>query len=67
MLGAIGVVILVGWRAAKGEFPIKFGNVEYEAKQAVVDAEDAAAKQEQRIRLLGVLAGLRDPEDLDSD
>lgn len=34
MLGAIGIVALIGWRALHGEFPIKFGNVEYAAKEA---------------------------------
>lgn len=29
MLGAIGVVLLIAWRALAGEFPIRFGNVEY--------------------------------------
>ena len=29
ILGVIGIVLLIGWRALSGEFPIKFGNVEY--------------------------------------
>lgn len=65
LLGAIGVVVLIGWRALAGEFPIKFGNVEYAVKDAAADARQATAAQEQRIRVLEVLAGIRDVEDLD--
>jgi hypothetical protein len=67
LLGVIGIVLLIGWRGTQGEFPIKFGNVEYAAKQAAADAEQAAEEQEQRIRILEVLAGLRGPEELDAD
>ena len=65
MLGAIGIVALIGWRALSGEFPIKFGNVEYAAKETAAEAKQAAALQEQRIRTLEVLADVRKPEDLD--
>jgi len=67
LLGVVGVVLLVGWRAVQGEFPVKLGNVEYEAKRAAADAELAAEEQEHRIRILEVLAGLRPPEALDTD
>jgi hypothetical protein len=33
VLATTGVVFLVGWRAMHGEFPIKFGQVEYAQKQ----------------------------------
>jgi hypothetical protein len=65
LLGAAGVVLLIGWRALAGEFPIKFGNVEYAVEDAAADAKQATAAQEQRIRVLEVLAGIRDPDDLD--
>jgi hypothetical protein len=67
MLGAIGIVALIGWRALSGEFPIKFGNVEYAAKEAAAEAEEVSASQERRIRLLEVLMGARDPAALEDD
>jgi hypothetical protein len=66
-LGAIGIVALVGWRATHGEFPIKFGNVEYAVKDAAAEAKQASELQEHRIRVLEVLAGVRRPEDLEDD
>lgn len=62
MLGAIGVVLLIAWRALSGEFPIRFGNVEY-AKRVTSEAEEASASQEYRLRALEVLANLRNLED----
>lgn len=59
MLGAIGVVLLVGWRALSGEFPIRFGNVEYAPKDVTDEVEETAASQEYRLRALEVIAGLR--------
>jgi hypothetical protein len=67
VLGAIGLVLLIGWRAMSGEFPIKFGNVEYAVENAATKAEQAAEEQEHRIRVLEVLAGVRDISDLDAD
>jgi hypothetical protein len=65
ILGAVGIVLLIGWRALSGEFPIKFGNVEYAAKEAAAEAKQATDLQEHRIRVLEVLAGVREPEDLE--
>jgi hypothetical protein len=62
LLGAIGVVLLIGWRATKGEFPIKFGQVEY-AQQAAEAAGEVSAAQEERLRVLEVLSGIRGPAD----
>lgn len=66
LLGVIGIVLLIGWRAIQGEFPVKFGNVEY-AKEAAAEAEQGAEEQEHRIRVLEVLAGIREPTELDTD
>jgi len=52
VLGTCGIVLLVGWRAMHGEFPIKFGNVEYAVKEAADKAEEATEAQERRIRYL---------------
>jgi hypothetical protein len=62
MLGAVGVVLLIAWRALSGEFPIRFGNVEY-AKKVTSEAEEATASQEYRLRALEVIANLRNLED----
>lgn len=67
LLAAVGVVLLVGWRATKGEFPIKFGQVEYAAREAAGEAALAAASQERRIRILEVLQGIRDPREVEGD
>lgn len=67
LLGAIGIVALVGWRALSGEFPVKFGNVEYAVGRAVAEAEEASASHERRIRLLEVLVGARYLARLDDD
>lgn len=67
MLGAIGVVALIAWRALSGEFPVKFGNVEYAVEEAAAEAEAISASQEGRIRALEVLVGARDPASLEND
>jgi hypothetical protein len=67
LLGAIGIVCLIAWRALSGEFPIKFGNIEYENKATAAEAKNVSALQEQRIRLLEVLAGIRDPSTLEGE
>jgi hypothetical protein len=68
LLGALGAVLLVGWRATKGEFPIKFGNLEYPTvHQAAAEAEKVSASQERRLLYLEVLAGIRPPDDLAND
>src|SRR5215213_2804288 len=63
VLATAGVVLLVGWRAMHGEFPIKFGQVEYAQKQAEAAAGLGEA-QERRLRVLEVLNGIRDPADI---
>lgn len=62
LLGGIGVVLLIGWRATHGDFPIKFGQVEY-AQKAAGAAVEVVEAQESRIRVLEVLQGIRDPAD----
>lgn len=61
VLAAMGVVALVGWRALLGEFPIKFGQVEYPIKQAATRSEEIAEAHEERIRILESLTGVADP------
>lgn len=52
LLGLVGVVVLVGWRGAHGDWPIKLGNVEYAPKEAVAVTADALTKQDERLRRL---------------
>jgi len=67
MLGAIGVVLLIAWRALAGDFPMRLGSIEYAAKEAAIDAEELSQSHEPRIRLLEALAGLRDGETVKDD
>jgi hypothetical protein len=67
MLGAIGVVLLVAWRALAGEFPVRLGSIEYAAKEAAIDTEELSQSHEPRIRLLESLAGLRDGDKVKDD
>ena len=57
-LGAIGTVWLIGWRGLHGNFPIKFGNIEY--ADDLKASADAADTHEQRIKLLEDYLGLVD-------
>jgi hypothetical protein len=57
---AIGTVMLVAWRGAHGDWPIKFGNVEYAPKEAVRETADVLADQDERVRLLEELLGVVD-------
>jgi hypothetical protein len=61
LLTAVGAVLLVGWRALHGEFPVKFGQLEYAAKEAAAKAETASDAQERRIQILEVLTGIAEP------
>lgn len=67
LLGAFGIVCLIAWRGLSGEFPIKFGNIEYQAKVTAAEAKNVSTLQEHRIRVLEVLAGVRDPATLEGD
>jgi hypothetical protein len=60
LLATLGVVLLVGWRAINGEFPVKFGQLEYAVKDAAASAADVDEAHELRLQTLEVLAGLRD-------
>jgi hypothetical protein len=52
LLGTTGVVLLVGWRALRGEFPIRFGNVEYAVKEAAAGADEVSASHDRRLQLV---------------
>jgi hypothetical protein len=67
MLGAVGLVLLVAWRALSGDFPVKLGSIEYAAKEAAADTERLSESYEARIRLLEALAGVRRPNTVEND
>jgi hypothetical protein len=58
LLGVIGVVLLVGWRATDGDFPIRLGQVEY-ASRTANEVAATAATQDLRICYLEHVLGLR--------
>jgi len=65
LLGSAGVVLLVGWRALHGHFPIKFGNIEYETPQVIGRRSESAAEGlDRRLRFVEVLTGVRDVTDV---
>jgi hypothetical protein len=61
LLTAIGAVLLVGWRALHGEFPIKFGQLEYAAKEAADQTENVTGGLERRLQLVEGLIGIAEP------
>ena len=63
LLGAVGTVFVVGWRASQGELPVRFGQLEY-AQRASSATAGMAERHEHRIRILEVLSGIRDPDDI---
>jgi hypothetical protein len=60
-LAILGGVWLVVWRGLHGEFPIKFGNLEYAAKEAAANSEEATEAQELRLQLVEAILGIADP------
>lgn len=52
VVGAAGTVLLIAWRGASGEWPVKFGNVEYAPKEAIGVTADAIAKLNERVDLM---------------
>lgn len=67
LLGSISVVLLVGWRASNGEFPIRFGQLEYASRRTAGRAQDATASFERRVQALEALQGIRSPADIEDD
>jgi hypothetical protein len=60
LMGAVGLVGLVAWRAAHGDLPNKVGNVEFAPKEAVRVTADALDKQDKRLRILEDVFGIAD-------
>lgn len=62
VLAVAGAVLLTGWRASRGELPVRLGQIEYEASETSFEKV-----HESRLRILEVAMGLRGKEDLDRD
>ena len=65
LLATTGAVLLVGWRATRGEFPIKFGQLEYAVKDTADRAAAVDESHERRLQTLEALNGLRESVDDD--
>lgn len=61
LVGAMGAVVLVGWRAMRGDLPIRVGQIEYEAEKALTEAQAVEATHERRLRIVEALLGIRSP------
>jgi hypothetical protein len=62
VLGGLGAIALVVWRALHGEFPLKFGQLEYAAaKDAAAKSESVGDSQERRIQLIEGLLKIAPP------
>lgn len=60
-LGVVATVWLIGWRGLHGHFPIKFGNIEYDVKEAAAKSERATGAQERRLQMIEAILGVGDP------
>jgi hypothetical protein len=58
LLATIGLVLLIGSRALRGEFPIRFGNVEYAVREAAARADESTASLDRRVKLIEALLGI---------
>lgn len=52
LLAVTGAVMLIGWRALHGDFPSRFGQIEYAVEEAAADTRAVVAGLEERLRLL---------------
>lgn len=60
LCAAVGVVLLVGWRASRGDFPVRVGQVEYAVREAARDVALREEALEKRLRRLETLMEARD-------
>ncbi|MFN8113284.1 MAG: hypothetical protein U0R51_08785 [Solirubrobacterales bacterium] len=51
-VGILGFTVLIIWRAGRGEFPVRFGNVEYEARSVASQMDEGIEVLELRIEQL---------------
>lgn len=63
LLGTVGVMLLISWRGARGEWPVRFGNVEYAPKEAITITADAIEKQDRRLRIVESELGIGPADD----
>jgi hypothetical protein len=60
LLAAISTVLLIGWRASRGDFPVRIGQVEYAVREAARDVALREDALEERLRRLEILMDARD-------
>lgn len=59
LIAIVSAIVVVGWRASRGELPIRFANIEYR-----VDGQsDSISSLERRVALLEFQLELRDLEE----
>lgn len=58
-VGLVGFALLVIWRAGRGEFPLRFAQIEYEPESSATATKVTLAAIESRLVLLERLAGIR--------
>lgn len=63
LTAGIGVVLLVAWRASRGDYPIRFGQVEYAVRRAAEDIEAQERAIENRLKALEVLVIRNHPDE----
>jgi hypothetical protein len=61
LLALTGSAALVLWRALKGEFPVRFGQLEYPAQESAETAKGVAEALERRVQMLEALSGIGNP------
>lgn len=60
LVAGLGAVFLIAWRASRGDFPIRFGQIEYAVRKAAEDAEATEEALERRVRTLEETLVIRD-------
>lgn len=63
-LAVVGVVILVGLRALRGDFPIRVGQIEYEAKDAATGMAATLTSHEARLERIERRLRIENPDGL---
>jgi hypothetical protein len=61
VLATLGATALVAWKAAHREFPVKFGQLEYPAKEVDATAADAIAGLNERVADIEDVLGIGPP------
>lgn len=60
LVAGLGAVFLIAWRASRGDFPIRFGQIEYAVREAARDATAREQALQRRVSVLEDVVELRD-------